>query len=59
MGDRGQMENGIVFDRGVEAGVIAEGSLGPRLTRLHIAFEYNIHVRRHIDVYGLAANKLD
>ena len=31
MRDRRQMEDRIIFDRGVEAGVIAEGSFRPHL----------------------------
>ena len=50
MRDRGEMKDGIILDRGVEAGVIAERPLGPRLARLHVTFENEIHVRRNFEL---------
>ena len=59
MRDRGQMENRIIFDRGVKAGVIAKRSFRPHLAGLHITFQNKIDVRRNFEVDRFAANKLD
>ena len=57
--DRGEMEDRIILDRGVEAGVIAERAFRPRLARLHVAFEDEIDIGRHFEVDRLALHQLD
>ena len=59
MRDRGQMENRIIFDRGVKAGVIAKRALRPHLAGLNITFQNKIDVRRHIEIDRFAANEFD
>src|SRR5262249_34714803 len=57
--DRGQMENGIVFDGSVKTRVITKRSFRMRLPRLNIAFQNEINVCRHIQLDRCAPNMLD
>ena len=59
MGDRGYMENRIIFNRCIKAGVIAKGTFGAHLTGLNIAFQDKIYVCRHIEIDRFAADELD
>ena len=59
MRNRGQMENWVIFDRGVKAGVIAKWAFRAHLTRLDITFQNKIDIRRDIDINRFAANELD
>jgi hypothetical protein len=53
------MENRVIFDRGVKAGVIAKWALRPHLTGLNITFQNKIDVRRYIDIDRSTANEFD
>ena len=59
MRDRGEMEDRVIIDRGVEAGVIAERSFRPHLARLDVAFEDEIDVGRDFEIDRLALHQLD
>ena len=59
MRDRRQMENRIIFDRGVKTGVIAKRPFRPHLTGLNVAFQNEINICRHIEIDRFAAHQLD
>ena len=42
MGNRRDMEDRIIIHRRVEAGVVAEGALGPHLPRLNIPLDHKV-----------------
>ena len=53
------MEHGIILDRGVIAGVIAERPFRAHFARLHITFQDKVHIGRHIEIDGLALYQFD
>jgi hypothetical protein len=59
MGDRGEMKDRIILDRGVEPGVIAERSFRPHLARLDVTFQDEIDIARNFQVDGFARHQLD
>ena len=59
MRDGGEMEDRVILERGVKAGVIAKRTFRPHLARLHITFEDEINVARDFQLDGLARDKLD
>ena len=59
MGDGGHMENWIIFNRCIKAGVIAKGTFWTHLAGLHISFQNKVDVCRHIEINGFAADELD
>ena len=59
MGDRGEMKDRIILDRGVETGVIAERPFRPHLARLNVTFENEIDIGRHFEIDRFARDQLD
>ena len=59
MGDAGDVEDGIVVGQSVEAGVIAEGTLGAELVEADVAFEDNFRGGGDLQIDGLALDELD
>ena len=59
MGDAGDVEDGIVVGQSVEAGVIAEGTLGAELVETDVAFENDFGGGGDLQVDGFALDKLD
>ena len=57
MRDGGEMENGVILDRGVEPGVIAERAFRSGLARLDISFEHEIDIGRNIEIDCFASNQ--
>ena len=59
MGDAGDVEDGIVVGQSVEAGVIAEGTLGAELVEADVAFENDFRGGGDLQIDGLALDELD
>ena len=52
------MEDGVRVGQRVVAGVVAEGALGAQLLGVHVAFQHDLGVGRHLDIHRLALDHL-
>jgi hypothetical protein len=59
MGNRRQMEHGVILDGSVITGVVTERSFRAQLAGLDISLKNKVDVCWHIEIDRLAANQLD
>src|SRR5271155_972270 len=57
--DAGDVEDGIVVRRSVEAGVVAEGAFAAELIELNVAFENDLSGGGDLEVHGFALHQFD
>ena len=58
MSDRGDVKDGVRIDRRIKAGMIAEGAFGAEFTRLNVAFDDKVDVRRNFERNGETGNEV-
>ena len=58
MGDGGDVENGVVVDGGVEAGVISERAFGAGLAGMNESFDDEIDISGHLEGDGFAGDEV-
>ena len=58
VGDGGEVEHRVAVGQGVVAGVVAEGPLHSGLVQVHVAFEHELGVGRHLQVDRAALHEI-